>query len=119
MEKYPSPDGPWCRSRGVYRHRWQKAGIPLLPPPQRRCGLPATPPALNNPTNVYMESISVKGQMRPTCSVQYRTMIASGPMALLSASFNGCPPENHISRGIVNIEQQVAEVQLSVTNPVS
>ena len=76
-------------------------------------------PLLNNPTKVYVESISVKAQLRATCSVQYRTMVASGPTALLSASFNGCPPNNHISLGIVNIEQPAAEAPLSATNPVN
>ena len=76
-------------------------------------------PLLNNPTKVYVESISVKAQLRATCSVQYRTMVASGPTALLSASFNGCPPDDHISRGIVNIEQRAAVAPLSATNPVN
>ena len=46
-------------------------------------------------------------------------MVASGPTALLSASFNGCPPDDHILRGIVNIEQPAAEAPLSATNPVN
>ena len=46
-------------------------------------------------------------------------MVASGPMALLSASFNGCPPDNHISLGIGTIEQPAAEAPLSATNPVN
>ena len=69
-------------------------------------------PLLNNPTKVYVESISVKAQLRATCSVQYRTMVASGPTALVSASFNGCPPDDHISRGIVTIEHPATEASL-------
>ena len=76
-------------------------------------------PLLNNPTKVYIESISVKAQLRATCSVQYRAMVASGRTALLPASFNGCPPDDHISRGIVNIEQPAAEAPLPATNPVN
>ena len=76
-------------------------------------------PLLNNPTKVYVESISVKAHLRATCSVQYRTMVASGQTALLSASFNGCPPDDHISPGIVTIEQPAAEAPLSATNPVN
>ena len=76
-------------------------------------------PLLNNPTKVYVESISVKAQLRATSSIQYRMMVALESTALLSASFNGCPPNNHISHGIVNIEQPAAEGPLSATNPVN
>ena len=76
-------------------------------------------PLLNNPTKVYIESMSVKAQLRATCGIQYRTMVASEPTALLSASFNGCPLEDHISHGIVTIEQPAAEAPLSATNPVN
>ena len=76
-------------------------------------------PLLNNPTKVYVESIRVEVKLRATCSVQYRTMGASGRTALLSASFNGCPPDDHIARGIFNIEQPATEAPLSATNPVN
>ena len=76
-------------------------------------------PLLNNPTKVYIESISVKAKLRATYRVQYGTMVPSGPMALLSASFNRCPPDNHISFGIVTIEQPAAEAPLSATNLVN
>ena len=76
-------------------------------------------PLLNNPTKVYVGSISVGAHLRAICSVRYRTMIASQPTALLSASFKGCPPDDLISRGIVTIEQQAAEAPLSATNPVN
>ena len=76
-------------------------------------------PLFNNPTKVYVESNSVKAHLCATCSVQYRTMLASGLMALRSASFNGSPPDHHISRGIVTIEQPAAQAPLSATNPVN
>ena len=76
-------------------------------------------PLLNNPTKVYVESISIKAQLRATSCVQYRTMVVSGPTALLSALFNGSPPDDHISRGIVTIWQPAAEATLSATNLVN
>ena len=76
-------------------------------------------PLLNIPTPVYVQSISVKAKRLATSTDQYRMLVASGPIVLLSTSFNGCPPDAHISRAIVTIEQRAAEVPLSATTLVN
>ena len=40
-------------------------------------------PPLNNPGKVYVESISLKADMRVSSSVLYRTMVASVPTEVL------------------------------------
>ena len=51
---------------------------------------PQLTPPRNNPAKVYVESITVKAQIRASSAVQYRTMIVSGPTDGLTPSFNTC-----------------------------
>ena len=74
-----------------------------------------TPP-LRDPSKVFVESITIKGEMQITSAVLYLTIVAYGPTGVLTSTFNGHAMHDHMPHGLINIEQPASDAPLAGDN---
>ena len=74
-----------------------------------------TPP-LRDPSKVFVGTITIKGEMQITSAVLYRTMVVYGPTGVLTSTFDGHALNDHMPRGLINIEQPASDAPLAAGN---